>query len=239
MEEIPMLSKKIFFLTVGALCASVFALWAGDTASFVDLGFSSGGGTYIFAQYGVRSGTLKPWADMFVVDVARNDFVSGGKISYTHDAPVSAGTDGSGAFYRLVSRNIAIAERYEVNFLRQGIPLYIALDTDDGSPHGETIEFRNFERNLSCKARLIPSIEGSGSSLKSSFYIDLEETNASGTRKTYRVGNPGVKRPLIETYKIKKVIVAPEGNSLIFVIETKKQVPGGYDSRYMVETMRW
>jgi predicted secreted protein len=239
MKEIPMLSKKIIFLTAGALCARVFALWAGDAASFVDLGFSSGGGTYVFAQYGVQSGTLKPWADMFVVDVAKNDFVSGGRISYTHNAPVSSGTDGSGAFYRLVSRNIAIADRHGVNFLRQGIPLYIALDTDNGSPQGEAIEFRNFERNLSCKARLVPSVEGSGDNLKSSFYINLEETNASGEQKTYRVGNPDVKRPLIETYKIKKVIVAPEGNSLIFVIEMKKQALGGCDTRYMVETMRW
>jgi predicted secreted protein len=234
-----MLSKKIFFLTAGTLCLSIFALWAGDTASFVDLGFSPDGRTYMFAQYGVRSGTLKPWADMFVVDVAKNEFVSGGKISYTHDTPVSAGTDGSGAFYRLVSRNTAIADRHGVNFLRQGIPLYIALDADSGSPQGESIDFRNFERNLSYKARLVPSTEGSGSGLKTSFYIRLEETNASGGQKTYTVGNPGIKRPLIATYKIKKVIVAPEGNSIIFVIEMRKQVAGGYDTRYMVETLRW
>ncbi|MDR3191636.1 MAG: DUF2259 domain-containing protein [Treponema sp.] len=239
MKEIPMLSKKIFFLTAGILCLSGFALWGGDTASFVDLGFSSDGGTYMFAQYGVRSGTLTPWADVFVVDVAKNEFVSGGKISYSHDRPVSAGTDGSGAFYRLISRNTAIADRHGINFLRQGIPLYIALDTDSGSPQGESIEFRNFERSLSYKARLVPSTEGSGSGLKSSFYISLEEINASGRRKTYTVGNPGIKRPLIVTYKMKKVIVAPEGNSIIFVIEMRKQVSGGYETRYMVETMRW
>jgi predicted secreted protein len=239
MKEIPMLLKKIFLLTAGTLFLSVFALWAGDTASFVDLGFSPDGRTYMFAQYGVQSGTLKPWADMFVVDVAKNEFVSGGKISYIHDMPVSAGTDGSGAFYRLISRNTAIADRYGVNFLRQGIPLYIALDASSGSPQGEHIEFRDFERSLSYKARLAPSSEGSGSGLKSSFYISLEETNASGGRKTYTVGNPGIKRPLIATYKIKKVIVAPEGNSIIFVIEMRKQVAGGHDTRYMVETLRW
>jgi predicted secreted protein len=234
-----MFSKKIFFLIAGTLYLSAFALWAGDTASFVDLGFSPDGRTYMFAQYGVQSGSLKPWADMFVVDVAKNEFVSGGKISYTHDTPVSAGTDGSGAFYRLISRNIAIADRYGVNFLRQGIPLYIALDDSSGSPQGESIEFRNFERRLSYKARLVPNAEGSGSSLKSSFYISLEETNASGGRKTHTVGNPGIKRPLIATYKIKKVLSAPEGNAVIFVIETRKQVSGGYDTRYMVETLHW
>ncbi|MDR1635843.1 MAG: DUF2259 domain-containing protein [Treponema sp.] len=234
-----MLSKKVFLLTAGTLCLSIFPLWAGDTASFVDLGFSPDGRIYMFAQYGVQSGTLKPWADMFVVDVAKNEFVPGGRFSYTHDTPVSAGTDGSGAFYRLVSRNTAIADRHGVNFLRQGIPLYIALDAAGGSPQGESIEFRNFERSLSYKARLVPSTEGSGSGLKTSFYISLEETKASGGRKTYTVGNPGIKRPLIVAYKVKKVIVAPEGNSIIFVIEMRKQVAGGYDTRYMVETLRW
>jgi predicted secreted protein len=234
-----MLWKKIFFLTAGTLFLGIFALWAGDTASFVDLGFSPDGRTYMFAQYGVQSGTLKPWADMFIVDVAKNEFVSGGRISYTHDTPVSAGTDGSAAFYRLISRNTAVADRYGVNFLRPGIPLYIALDTNSGSPQGESIEFRNFERSLSYKARLAPSTEGSGNSLKSSFYINLEETSASGGRKTYTVGNPGIKRPLIATYKMKKVIVAPEGNSIIFVIEMRKQAASGYDTRYMVETLRW
>jgi predicted secreted protein len=238
MEEILMFAKKIFFLTAGTLFLSTFALWAGDTASFVDLGFSPDGRTYMFAQYGVQSGTLKPWSEMFIVDVAKNDFVSGGKISYTHDSPVSAGTDGSGAFFRLISRNTAIADRYGVNFLRQGIPLYIALETRSGSTQGESIEFRNFERDLSYKARLAPSSEGSGNSLKSSFYINLEETTASGARKSYTVGNPGIKRPLIATYKIKKVIVAPEGNSIIFVIEMRRQTTDGYNTRYMVETLR-
>jgi predicted secreted protein len=233
----PNMLKKIFFLAaVLVFCGAV--LWAGDTASFVDLGFSRDGKVYMFAQYGVLSNTLKPWADLYAVDVARNDFVPGGKVAYGSANPVNAGDDGIGALYRALAQNTALTERYGIDFLVQGYPLYIALDAGNGSPQGERIEFRDFERGLSYQVRLVPSTEGSGANLKSSFYIFLERTGSSGDRKTFTVGNAGIKRPQIATYKIKKVITSPLGNSLIFVIETRKQVANGYDVRYMIETLR-
>jgi predicted secreted protein len=230
-----MLKKMILFILITGFALSA-ALWAGDTATFVDLGFSPDGRTYMFAQYGVQSGVLKPWADLFVVDVPRNNFVSGGKFSYIHDKPVVAGQDGSGALYRIITKNNAIADRYGVNFLFQGQPLYISLDGP--SAPGETIEFRDFENGASYKAALVPSVEGSGTSLKSSFYIDLERTGKDGSRKTYTVGTPQLKRPLVASYRIRKVMIAPHDGSMILVIEMKKQNGADYDIRYMVEALR-
>jgi predicted secreted protein len=232
-----MLPSKIFILAVLILMNAASVLRAGDAASFVDLGFSPDGKIYMFAQYGVQSNTLRPWADLFAVDVPRNNFVSGGRISYVHDSPVLAGQDGSGALYRIISRNTALADQYGVNFLRQGQPLYIALDNDPPSP-GESIEFRDFESGNSFRASLVPFVEGSGENLKSSFYINLENTSRNGARKTYVVGTPQLKRPLIASYRIKKVMIAPHDGSIIFVIEMKKQAGSGYDIRYMVEAAR-
>jgi predicted secreted protein len=241
-EETSMALKKTFLVMAGTMILSVSGLWAGDAASFVDLGFSPDGGVYMFAQYGVRSGALKPWADLFVVDVARNNFVSGGKVSYTHDNPIVAGQDGSGALYRLIARNTALADRYGISFPNQGQPLYIALDGEAAaggeSTGGESIEFRDFESRRTYRANLIPALEGSGRNMRSSFYIDLESSSDGGGRKTYTVGDPGVKRPLIASYHIKKVLIDPLGDSIVFVIEMKQQVEGGYDIRYMVETLR-
>ncbi|MDR2617484.1 MAG: DUF2259 domain-containing protein [Treponema sp.] len=230
-----MLKKIILFILISGFALSA-VLWAGDTATFVDLGFSPDGRTYMFAQYGVQSGALKPWADLFVVDVPRNNFVSGGKFSYIHDKPVVSGQDGSGALYRIITKNNAIADRYGVNFLFQGQPLYISLDGP--SAPGETIEFRDFENEASYRATLVPSVEGSGTNLKSSFYINLERTAKDGSRKTYTVGTPQVKRPLVASYRIRKVMIAPHDGSMILVIEMKKQNGADYDIRYMVEALR-
>jgi predicted secreted protein len=219
------------------MLASVISLWAGDAASFVDLGFSPDGKVYMFAQYGVQSKTLRPWADLFVVDVPRNNFVSGGRTSYVYDAPVVAGQDGSGALYKIIAREAGVARQYGVDFCRQGQPLYISLEDDNGST-GETIEFRDFESGNSFRAKLLPFPEGSGENLRSSFYIELEKISRNGERKTYTVGTPQLKRPLISSYRIKKVMIAPHDGSMIFVIEMKKQSDGGFDIRYMVEAAR-
>jgi predicted secreted protein len=237
MEEMPVMLKKSF-LAAAVLITRGAALWAGDTASFVDLGFSRDGRVYMFAQYGVLSGALKPWADLYAVDVPRNSFVSGGALSYNSENPVNAGNDGIGAFYRIITQHTDLAARYGVDYLRQGHPLYIALDSENGNPRGEQVEFRDFERGFTYQARLIPAAEGSGASLKSSFHIILDRTGPAGDRRTFSVGNPGIKRTGISTYKIKKVLSSPLDNSIIFVIETRKAAANGYDIRYMVETLR-
>jgi predicted secreted protein len=228
--------KKKYALFIVMLVLRGFFLWAGDTASFVDLGFSPDGQIYMFAQYGVQSGTLRPWAEISVVDVPRNNFVSGGRISYTHDSPVIAGQDGAGALYRLIARNASLAERYGVSFLFQGQPLYVSLE--NGAAPGETIEFRDFEQGASYRASLVPYVEGTGAELKSSFYINLERTARDGSKKSYTVGNPQIKRPLIASYRIAKVMIAPRDGSVIFVIETRKPGSNGFDIRYMVEALR-
>jgi predicted secreted protein len=231
-----MFERKPSYLIIAALVLHASCLWAGDIASFVDLGFSPDGRTYMFAQYGVQPGTLAPWADLFVVDVTRNDFVSGGKISYTHNAPVIGGQDGSGAFYRLIAQNAALAQRYGISFLLQGHPLYISLENNLDTPI-ETIEFRDFERDSSYRAVLIPYTEGAGAAIWSSFYINLEHTARDGSKKTYVAGTPRIKRPLISSYSIKKVILSPRDRFMVFVIEMKKQNNGSFDIRYMVETL--
>jgi predicted secreted protein len=232
------MNKRIFVLFTALLFMGTF-LWAGDTAVFVDLGFSPDGRTYMFGQYGIQSGTLRPWADLYVVDVPANNFVPGGIISYTHDSPVIAGQDGAGALFRIIARNAALADRYQISFLRQGQPLYIHLENGIIPPGGETIEFRDFEKGASFRASLSVSLEGQGAGAKSSFHINLERSDRNGSTRNYVVGNPRIKRPHIVSYRIRKVMVAPHDGSIVFVVELKKQNPdGSTDIRYMVETLK-
>jgi len=228
------MNRKLMLLAV--VTALICPLWAGDTAVFVDLGFSADGRIYMFGQYGIHSGTLQPWADLYVVDVSSNNFVPGGKITYVHNSPVMAGHDGSGALYRLIARNTSLADQYNVNFLFQGHLLYVFMENGVNSGN-ETIEFRDFEKADFFRAVLISS--GSGSSTDSSFFINLERKSSNGSTRTYTVGNAGIKRPGIISYRIRRVLAAPRTSSLVFVIEMKKRnADGSTDIRYMVETLK-
>ncbi|MDR0497241.1 MAG: DUF2259 domain-containing protein [Treponema sp.] len=232
-----MFHKKVFCAIAVVLFLGIAGLWAGDTASFVDLGFSPDGKTYMFAQYGVQSRTLKPWADLFVVDVPRNNFVSGGRLSFVNDTPVVSGQDGSGALYRIISRNASLAERYRIDHCIQGQLLYVAMETNQAEAYLPA-EFRDFETGAYYRATLISNIEGSGSNLRSSFFINLERTARDGSKKIYTVGTPQLKRPLIASYRIRKVMIAPHDGSMILVIEMRRQEGGDTDIRYMVEALR-
>jgi predicted secreted protein len=179
--------------------------------------------------------SLRPWADLFVVDVPRNNFVSGGRLSYVHDSPVVSGQDGSGALYRLISKNSSLAERHRINFCFQGQPLFIAMN--EAAP-GEVIEFRDFESGAEYRASLVSYVEGSGTALKSSFFIDLSRTGRDGSKKIYIVGNSAIKRALVASYQIRKVMIAPHDGSMIFLIQMKILDGGDANIRYMVEALR-
>jgi len=233
-----MFRKKTFCTLTMLIFLGIPCLSAGDTATFVDLGFSPDGKTYMFGQYGVQSETLKPWANLFIVDVVRNNFVSSGRSSFVNERPVVSGQDGSGALYRLIAQNAALAARYNIDYCFQGQPLFISLDTKPASPP-RPIEFRDFESGAQYRASLVSQVEGSGVSLRSSFYIDLERTARDGSRKTYRVGTPQLKRQMISDYHIRKVMIAPRDGSMIFVIEMIVQDSRrNFDVRYMVEAVR-
>jgi predicted secreted protein len=220
------------------LMANASVLWAGDSASYADLGFSPDGSIYMFAQYGVKIGTLRPWADVFIVDVACNNFVPEGRISYTHNKPIEAGQDGAGALYSVITKNSGLIERYGLSYPNQGQPLYIAL-SGDPAYEGTGITFRDFISGISYRADLAETLSGSGKNVRSSFYITLQSVDVDGEVKSYKVGTPHIERPAVLSYRIKKVLVAPSGNSLIFVIEMKCHAENGPDIRYMVEALRF
>jgi predicted secreted protein len=236
MKGSSMLLRKII-LTVSLIFFISAALWAGDVASFIDMGFSPDGKIYMFGQYGVLTPALKPWAEIYIVDVSTNNFVPNGKIVYTHDIPIQAGQDGSGVFYKLVANNSALTGRYNINFQNQGLPLYISR-TEKPPVNGETIEFRDFLSGNAYKAVLVPYKEGSGQNIRSSFYINLENKAQNGQIKNYTIGNPQIKRQKIETYNINRVLIDPRGESIIFIIEMKRVSDSGYDIRYMAEVQR-
>jgi predicted secreted protein len=120
--------------------------------------------------------------------------------------------------------------------MRQGIPLFISLE-DVRDPRGHSVDFRDFERGIYYSAALKSVIYGSGSNLRSSFFINLNSSTGGGVKKAYLVGSPQVKRPGITTYSIKKAIVSPDRSAMILVIEMTLVNGNGANIRYMIEAL--
>jgi len=66
--------KNIFFLLVYILCFKI-SLIAGDNSQLNVIGFSSQGDYLAYETFGVYDGSGTPYANFFVVDTNKNDFV--------------------------------------------------------------------------------------------------------------------------------------------------------------------
>ena len=113
--------KKI--LTTIAVLTVAVALFAGDAASFVDLGFSKDGKTYVFGQYGKTDVDFNGYAEIYTVDVKKNDFVSNGVFKSVD----KSGKSGQRVFSSLKDKQGAFLKKYNLSPVDADSILYIVL----------------------------------------------------------------------------------------------------------------
>jgi predicted secreted protein len=220
-------------LTFVLLSLLVPSLWAGDSARFLNLGFSEDSRFFMFGQYGIANGTSIPYADCYIVDVQKNAFVPQGKWSERFDTRQEAGNDGLGAVLKIVEKNYAKLKSYRINHLLTGRIVYVLID---GQIPISSLEFRDFNSSSLYTVRLNQDRKGSGTTVSSSFWIDVDVKYASGKSATHKIGRPDYYRKGVKEYRIKYLLLAPDGKSLIFVLEKSVIDAEGESIRYMVET---
>ncbi len=208
---------------------------AGDVATFVNLGFSADSRFFMFAQYGLTERESYPYAETYIVDVKANAFVSGGAKKNVFETLSYPGHDGMGALFTLLRSASAEVTKCKIDHLNTGRPLYILLN---GQEPKETLEFRDFQSNLSYSVSLVQSSTGEGKNISSSFSIKVTiQGPAEGSKREFVVGNPGYKRPGVIRYRIRQIIVTPDQKSLIFVVERDELDTSGNNVRFMIESM--
>jgi predicted secreted protein len=200
---------------------------AGDQAHFVDLGFSDDGAYYMFAQYGLQG--LQAWAEAFIVDTEANDYAS--PFPLRTEGGIAAGGSAENAFYALLLQNSDAIRPFNISLLKQGRLLY--LDALSGGT--SEASFRDFQTGSSYTAKLLALETGEGEAMKSSFSIEVQETDAEGRVSDYLVGSPQIWRSMIQSYRIVRVMSYQ--NCLIFIVETARRASSGYDIRYMAEVL--
>ena len=211
------------------------ALFAGDIAVFQNLGFSPDAGTFMFAQHGVSQKSSLPYAELYVVEVASNRFVSGGVRTASYKNPVEPGQNGLGALFALLGESGELVRRHRIDHTLTGRLVYILLN---GAEPKHELEFRDFQTGLRYRITLIQQSRGSGAEVESSFHLRVSIEKAGGHTSTHTVGLPDFWRKGVKRYRIKQVTLAPDNRSLVFVIEREELDSGGDNIRYMVETLR-
>ena len=162
------------------------------SATFVNLGFSPDSSYFMFAQYGVDQAAGKPYAETYLVDGKRNDFVDKGVQRKVYDAALEPGQDASGALYALIGEEQGLVKKYKIDHLRPGRLLYLLMD---GEEPPASLSFRDFKTGASFDVSLNQSSSELKGSAVASFGIAITYSAKDGVAKRVVGGNPDIKRP--------------------------------------------
>ena len=235
------MKKSRLFCIVPSLWLFVASLaCAGDAAAFVDIGISADGKTYIFGEYGKTDKNFQGYAEIYTVDIEKNDFVRGG-IFRTQPSSATNSKSGREVFDELHSKSSWWLKKYNCKPVAQEHILYFSdgLTAGDKEIVFKDVEGSTVEQSVFYHIRLIKSVEGKGTSLSSSFFITLEKADENGHIMSRNiVGSPDIKRQGVTDYKIEKIFADSKGRNLVFVVEKTMEDSTGKSVRYMVETIR-
>ncbi len=227
------MAKKIL-LSACILLAAV-AAWSGDVAQFDNLGFSSDGRYFMFGQHGILEKTSYPYAEITIVDVPANAFVPQGtkKVSYTKS--VDPGSTGLGALLNALGDAAAQKRQYRIDHLVTGRLLYLLVD---GVNPAETLEFRDFQAGTKYVVTLVQTSGTKDGGPAAAFHLRVIVTGKDGKARDCTVGNADLARAGVKTYRVKQVVLGPDGAALVFVIQKEEAEGQSVNIRYMVETVR-
>ena len=227
--------KKRSLFAAAFFLAALAPAFAGDVATFVNLGFSPDSAYFMFGQYGMDQTAGKPYAETYLVDDKRNDFVDKGIARKTFDAALEPGQDASGALFALVGDEQALVKKYKIDHVRPGRLLYVLMD---GQEPPASLSFRDFKTGASLEVSLNQSSSEVKGTTSSSFGIAVSYTAKDGALKRVVGGNPDIKRQGVRQYVIRRIIAAPDERTLVFIVEKRMVDKGDPAVRYMVEALK-
>lgn len=232
--------KKVIVGGLLTICALLGA-FAGDSAVLVDNGFSADGKYYIFGQYGKVDKSFQGWAEIYTVDVAANDYVDN-EVYRVKPSAVTFDKTGKEVYESLAGKSYFTTKKYNCEPNKPNQILYIREEEKKAGT--DEIVFQDFISSVSndqafYHVKLIPTVNGSGTNVKSSFYINLEKQDSKGNvlaRQT--IGSPSITRKGVKAYKIERIVVDKSGKNLVFIVEKTMEDKTGINIRFMVEAAR-
>jgi predicted secreted protein len=225
---------KRWITLVALVLACSQAVFAGDVATLVNLGFSPDSTSFMFGFYGLDTANGKPYAELYLVDTRKNDFHPGGVFKGMYGAELKPGWDPAGGFYKLFSDAVPVARKYKIDHLAQGRLVYLLIDGIDGP---DTLSFKDFDSGALWNVVLKESVEEKAGMVSSSFGLEVS-VEAGGRKSSVKAGNPMIKRKGVANYTVREIVVAPDGRTVVVLVERLEKNAQGNFIRYMVETFR-
>ena len=226
-------------LIAGLIFIAAGISFAGDAAAFKDIGFSSDGKIYVFGQYGKTDVKYQPYAEIYTIDVEKNEYVPGGVYKNLEDNSLRSGSQ---VYEDLLAKHFLDLKKYNCKSASVDDVIYV-LESESKKGVDE-IEFKNYgddgeSSRLTYNVRLVPTFYGRGKDLRSSFYIDVNvRDNGGNCVQSYTVGSPDIKRKGVSAYKIVRIFRKKAKSGLVFVVEKTVEDSTGTSIRYMVETVK-
>ena len=183
--------------TIIITAALTAAVYAGDIANFVNLGFSADGTKFAFGQYGLQDKTYRAYAEIYAVDVGTNTFLPNG-IFRTSPSKQTEGKESKSVFLSVQNRAQILLSKWDISETRQGRILYVQTEATEGN---ETLFFRDFQTSDEYTVVLNTTQK---SRTESSFYLTVEKTKPNGTKIKTQVGRPDYMRSGVKNYAVKK-----------------------------------
>ena len=225
---------KRWIAIVALMLAFVSAAFAGDVATLVNLGFSPDSAYFMFGFYGLNVANGKPYAEVYLVDTARNEFIPGGVFKGMYGAELQPGWDPAGGFYKLFSDATPIARKHRIDHLAQGRLVYLLINGEDGP---DVLSFKEFDTGAQWDVTLKETVEEKAGAITSSFGLEVS-VESGGKKTSLKAGNPSIKRKAVANYTIREIVVAPDGKTVVMMIERLEKSADGTSVHYMVETFR-
>lgn len=224
-----MTKKSISFVFAFLFLLLLKALpsFAGDAAAFFDLGFSSDGATYAFAQYGRRDVTFDTYADLFIIDVAKNDFLRNGV--FHAESKIDSAFQTLNAVRDKAHTFTSLQEFVHPTSLQT---LYTL--SNDKKLSSDAVIFTDFDGVLGkqgARCVFVPNIEVEKDGQRQS--ISTFSIKFSNEQEKKIFGNPLIRRKKICDYRIERIFYHPTSHAIVFIIKTTDD---DLNERYMAET---
>jgi predicted secreted protein len=202
-------------------------LYAGDTAIFVDLGFSPDYRYFAFAQYGEQDGSGFPYAELYIVDVVKNSFAPGGVVKTTWQEDSEPLAKGIHVLLEARLKADSLFNAYNIDAKLQP-RILVSRDTAER----EEVEWK-LQDGENIKLQLKQAGDGDHGMYTSSaaFQIDILEDSKSSKI----IGNFKRFRKYVIRYDIDRVLTFGDDKAVIVVVRMTKRGFEGPDIRYMVE----